>query len=202
MAIKTTEIQKHVDTVLAQLGAVEITDQATYEQAAELRRKLKQTQKVVDEKLGPIKAERYAPYKEVLDEIKRYTDVISKADGSVRQKMNAYQADQQRKAAEEERKRREAEEAKRLESAIETGREEILDRPVVTEKVAAPTAEGTYTVEVWEYEVTDVSKIKPEFLIVDEKKIGALVRSMKGSAQSILGDGVRVFSRSDVRIRT
>ena len=201
MEIETNEVQKHIDTVLAELETVEVTDQASYESAAEFLRAVKQTENTVHEVLDPQIKELYTPYKAATDERKKYLDILTKAGTQVRGKMNKYQAEQRRIAEETERKRRAEEEERRLAAAVESGREEVLDKPIVVEKVEAPKADGTYTVDVWKWELKDISQVDPRFLIVDEKAVGQLVRSMKGKAQEMVGVGIRVYAEAEVRVK-
>lgn len=60
---------------------------------------------------------------------------------------------------------------------------------IETAKVA-----GTNMRDVWKFEVTDLSKINPQFLMADETKIGKIVQSLKGDAVGVVGAGLRVFS--------
>lgn len=78
--------------------------------------------------------------------------------------------------------------ATNLESQAQT-----IVAPVIQRE--APRVAGLQMREVWEFTIVDASKINAQFLMPDEKKIGQLVRNMKGDAQAILGDGVRVTSR-------
>jgi hypothetical protein len=59
----------------------------------------------------------------------------------------------------------------------------------------APKVAGLQMRDVWEFEIVDASKIPAAFLMPDEKKIGQLVRNLKGDAAAILGAGVKVTSR-------
>ena len=57
---------------------------------------------------------------------------------------------------------------------------------------------GTISRETWHFEVTDASKIPLEFMTVDERAIGAMVRSRKGATNI---PGVRVWSTTNVTAR-
>jgi hypothetical protein len=207
---KTKDLQKTVDTVLAELQHAKVTDQESLESANKLLVTCKQTIKYVEEhydadltaaqeKKKAAEAERKA----VVAEIDRFRVPLTKAESMVKRQMSEYLREQERIRQETERKRREEEEAKRIDAAIETGREEVLDKPIAVEKSPEPElAKGTYTTTVWKYEIVDKQKINPDYLIPDEKSIGSLVRTQKEKAQAILGDGVRVYSDIDVRARS
>lgn len=49
--------------------------------------------------------------------------------------------------------------------------------------------------DVWEFEVTDLSKINAAFLMADEVKIGRIVQSLKADAVGVVGAGIKVTSR-------
>lgn len=205
-----TQLQKSVESVISAMELITIENQEQLTEANEFVKKCKVTAKEVEaffsddlsaaqEKKKAAEAERKA----VSEKIKFFTDKLDKAERAIKNKMSAYLTEQERIRREEEAKKRAEEEARRIETAIETGHEEILDRPVAIVKEPEPElAQGTYTVDVWEYEIIDKTKINAEFLIPDEKGIGATVRSMKERAQSIVGPGVKVTCRKDIRTRT
>lgn len=68
--------------------------------------------------------------------------------------------------------------------------------PIATQ--AAPKVSGVSTREVWKFEITDPSKINPEFMVPDEVKMRKLVLAMKGEASALLGAGVRVYSEKQL----
>ena len=116
-------------------------------------------------------------------------------------------------AAEEERKRRKAaqkaqEEARQREESrlIEEARlaaaegksdvaEAILEEAVNVEAPAVvlpstvPQVAGVSFRSVWGWTLNDVTKLKPEFLTPKDKEIGALVRSMYKTAETLVGAG-------------
>lgn len=207
---ESKDLQKTVDTVLANLQQAKVTDQASLDEANKLLVTCKQTIKTVEdhysadlEAAQEEKRAAEAKRKAVVGEIDRFRVPLTKAERMVKGQMSEYLREQERQRQEAERKRREAEENRRIDAAINTGREEVLDKPIAVEKEPEPElAKGTYTTKVWKYEIIDKQKINPEFLIPDEKAIGATVRSMKDRAQAVLGDGVRVYSDIDVRARS
>ena len=207
---KTTDIakvEKDVEATLA-LELTAIRSQEDYTEAGAFLVKVKQTAKIVEaafraeldaalEKKRAAEADR----KTVMDKIKFFTDKLDHAERQVKNVMSGFVMAEERRRVEAETARRKEEEERRLQTAIDTGNEEILEKPVAVKKETAPTAKGTYTVEVWEYQIADVSRINPDYLIPDEKAIGALVRSQKERAAKILGPGVNVIRRKDVRVR-
>jgi hypothetical protein len=68
--------------------------------------------------------------------------------------------------------------------------EPIAAAPVVVEKLT-PKAQ-TVTRTVWTYEVTDPALVPREYLMLDDSKIGGVIRATKGSVQI---PGIRAVSR-------
>ena len=106
--------------------------------------------------------------------------------------------------AEEARQREEArllEEARQLEAqGDKQAAEEVFEEavnvvaPVIVLPSTVPQIQGTSFRSVWKWELKDKSKLKPEFIIADEKGIGATVRAMHNTAEMICGTGaIRVF---------
>ena len=69
---------------------------------------------------------------------------------------------------------------------------EILNKPVlapVIPNAEAPKAKGIAARKTFRYEILDPSKLRPEFLIPDERKIADLVRKMGKESEAIVGKG-------------
>ena len=202
MSEDSKELQKHVEQVLAEMSTINIANQNQYEDAAGFLKKVKQTTKMVKDYYEPERKRTHEAYKTVTDAIKSFTDSLTKAEKTVKSAMGVYFNEQERIRREEEEIRRREEEEKKLLEAIETGDEDLLDKPIVeVYKEEPPQVNGTYTVEVWKFEIKDVSKINPDFMLPDEKAIRNLVKSKKGEAAKILGEGVKVYSEKDIRSR-
>ena len=87
----------------------------------------------------------------------------------------------------------------------QTGRqeeaEELLNQPSFVAPVQAQTApkiEGVATVDTWKFYVENPAQVPREYLIPDEKKIGQIVRAMKGAMQI---PGVKIWVEKTPRIR-
>lgn len=74
--------------------------------------------------------------------------------------------------------------------------EALLVEPVTVAPVPVepptPKVEGVSYREVWEFEIVNEALIPREYLVPDLKRIGGVIRAMKGSAQI---PGVRAYSR-------
>jgi hypothetical protein len=197
------DIKKTVDTVLAEMKTITIIDQESYEAGAEFLKKIKATTKIVEAEYEYEKKATYDAYKEVLAEIKAFTDPLSEAEKTIKGIMQKYVAAETKRKEEAAEKARRMIEEDRLEKAIATGDESRLERPIDLGKgfTAPPKAAGTYTVDTWKYEITDPAKINSEFMIPDEAAIRRTVQTMKDKAQSLVGEGVRVYCEREIRVR-
>jgi hypothetical protein len=161
-------------------------------------------------------------YSDEQDRIRREEERKAQAAADAeRRRLQAIADEAARKAREEtERLRREAEaaaaagraeeaaklaaRATRVEEVGAAKSEAFAERAatVVAEPVAAaappPKVTGVNTRTIWKFEIVDPSKVNAAFLMIDEKKIGATVRAMKGSARDVVGPGVRIWEERDI----
>lgn len=204
MTEDTQELKQTVDGIIAEMATIRIEDETTAIQAGEFLKKNKETQKFVKDYFEDARAATYKAYKEVTDNISFFVKKLQQAETAVKRKISDYQMEQERIRREEERRlaeeARKREEERRLAQAIETGDEEILEKPVEVPqvKIEEPRKmDGVSFVEKWTYQIEDVSQIPREFLIPDEKKIRSYVTSMKEKAKI---PGVRIYADKTVRV--
>lgn len=132
--------------------------------------------------------------------------------------------ERERFAAEEERKRRQAalaaqeearkaEEARLLAEAQQAAAEgdsvaaaaiieeaATVEAPPVVLPSTVPDVQGTNFFTYWNWELKDRTKLKDEFVKVDEVAIGKIVRSMHKSAEKICGEGgIRVWDEQRIK---
>lgn len=65
-----------------------------------------------------------------------------------------------------------------------------------------PKFHGVSTSQVWDFEITDPSKINPAFLMPDVEKIRRQVTALKKDAGPLIGEGIRIFPKKQVSGRT
>lgn len=82
----------------------------------------------------------------------------------------------------------------KVEKAVEFEQRAAAVVPAAIQR-EAPKVAGIVTKEVWKFEVTDPAAVPREYLSVDEKKIGGVVRSLKGDTNIA---GVRVWSEKSI----
>lgn len=200
-----TEVETRALSVPNQARAISITDNATYEKAAEILLVIKDIRKEISDTFTPIKRKMDAAKKEVLDQEKRADIPLQEAEGIIKPKIADYLAEQERiRKAEEDRLRAIAEkeeeerrliEAMELEAAGETeAAEEVISEPVyvpppVVEKIV-PKIAGIVEKRTWTFEITDDSKLPRQYLVPDEKAIRAAVTSLKDRCNI---PGVKVY---------
>lgn len=83
--------------------------------------------------------------------------------------------------------------AENIETRVEAKVEALTQQAatIVAPIVEAPQlkAEGRKSRMVWKWELIDINRVDRKFLMLDESKVNALVRSMKSEAGAILGEG-------------
>lgn len=205
-----TTVRRDVALILDEMDSLAVADADQAAAAADFLTRLKTTQKLVADHFEPRRKDAYAEYQAVLKERDELTKPLETAEKAVKKMLGAYQMEQERKRREaeaearrrEEAKRREEEE-RRLAEAIETGKEEILERPVVVAAEAPSEPEpqkldGISYREVWRFEIEDQFKLPRTFLQPDVRMIDDYVRREKSNGSI---PGVRIYSEKVVAAR-
>lgn len=194
---------EEVSLVEQNASSVIVHDNASYEQAAQITKSLKQMQKKVKDYWEPLRVSAKKTYDDVLGKKKKMLDPLEQAEKILKGKMATYMAQQ-------ERERREREEAARRAAQAETDRKlaeaaaleqqgdamgaemamaeaEVYDDASVGITVAskAPKVEGVSTSKVWKITSIDPSKVPVEIAgmvirPVDEKVVLNLIKATKG----------------------
>lgn len=148
----------------------------------------------------------------------RVIDPITQAIKLAKETMGTYQNRRRREieaaqAAIEAEARRKADEEKLAQAVVleQSGNKEaaeiVMAAPAVVQipkaamaAVAMPKLANTATRENWMFKLVDptLASIPLQFLMLDESKVGKLVKSLKGDAQAILGAGILVYSEEGV----
>jgi len=188
-------------------------DDSNYRAATEQTQALKSVVDEITELFEPFAAGLFKAHRTVT---KLRGDNLAAAEGEVKR----LKTEREGFAAEQERMRREAaqkaqqeayerEQARLMEEArqaAQTGNaaaaEEILEEAVNLEVApvvlpsTVPTISGTSFRTAWDWELKDFTKLKPEFVRVDEVAIGKIVRSMHQAAETLVGAGaIKVTER-------
>ncbi len=201
---ETKDVVVASDTLASHYEGFTVLNEIGYRDAAEDLKIIKEQQKALEEQRFAITRPMDESKRRVLDFFRPFADRLADAERHIKAAMLEWKKAEDARVREEQRKAREKaerEEAKlrkQAEAAEEKGRdaraETLHDRAdaVVPEPVApAPTkVKGISTRTVWKFEITDPSQVPDEYKTIDEKKIGGVVRALKGDAKI---PGVRVY---------
>jgi hypothetical protein len=208
--MEQNEIVERALTIPDRAKAITIQSNDDYIRAGEILLTIKELRKEINSFFDPICAKAFEAHKEAVAQKKRADAPLVEAEGIIKPRIAAWNAEQERiRKAEEDRLREEArkqEEERRLEDAIlaeQSGNKEeaaaIMDTPVQAPVVVVPKSvpkvAGVAMTKQWKFRITDANKIPRQYLTVDEQKIGAIVRALKDQANI---PGVEVFSVDSV----
>lgn len=199
--------------LVAQAQAVKITDDASYQSAANLLTAVAALKKRVTEEIAPSKKSAHETHKRISDLEKRMLEAPTRAEQIIKTAMGDWVQTETRRRAQEaavaQEAVRKAQEDERLALAEQLDRggmkaeaEAILDAPIATPAVVATKvqAAGVSAATRYTFEVVDPAKVKREYCVPDEKAIGALVRSLGPRAAAMVG-GIVVRPVVDIRAR-
>lgn len=187
-----------------------INDATTLAVAADFLMEIKRRRKQWAEFNKPAKQKLDALKRELLDRERQIDEPLDRAENEIlKPAMAKFQQEQEQiRRATEYRLREEArkrEEDARLQEAQELNQngqsqlaEAVLEAPVVVAPVVIPKMEtpaGVSYRDVWKFEIVDPNAVPREYLIVDEKKIGGVVRAMKNETRIA---GIRVYKETTV----
>lgn len=152
-----TILNRDVEEVLSELASWEgdIRNAADYEETAIFLQRVKGLMKKVAEYYEADRKRQYEIYQAVLWEINSVTKPLSQAEASMKTAITRYHKTISNKIAE---------------GADST---EIMAS-------AFPDVKGLSLVETWSHKVVDEAAVPREYLTVDEKKVAAEVKRMKG----------------------
>jgi len=126
------------------------------------------------------------------------------------QRAAAATTDEDRANAEKEQKRLKLEQlraANRAEQAAEQSVERVEQiettaiEPLFVPQTEVTKAKGIAQRKVAKYRINDLSKINANFMVPDEKAIGAMVRSMGTNAKKVIGEGIEIWLEDDLTVR-
>ncbi len=183
--------------LIATAESIQVRDQATFTQAADFLRAVKQHLKRIGEVLDPIIQAAHQAHKTATEQRRKLEAGPKAAEDTIKRSMGNYEAAQRReKALSEARAAQEAAilaepHAKAAEAAIQAGRPVPPPVPIVVPavQVEVPKADGVSFRDHWTWVVTDkvaliaavaAGKLAPDVLDVNSRVMGDMVRSMKG----------------------
>ncbi len=200
-------VKKKVSQFLTEAKAVEITDEDDYQYAAELLIQEKTIYKYVEKTYEETKKSLNEAKANLMKLIRTDTDPLNQAEGIIKEKMGVWYTEQERLRAETRRKieakLRKQEEERRLNEAVETGDESVLEEPIIvsTPQVQeAPKVKGISFTEIVKFKIVDSSKVPfPDYWKLDEEKIGKVARATKGEIKI---EGVEIWKEKSIGARS
>jgi len=185
-------------------GEITVNDATAYKQADAQVKALKSVNEQFSEIIDPYVDKAFKLHRALTAIRKSYTQDAQTVITRLNSEMTAFYQESERlkreiaeREAEEARKREQerllAEAAALADQGDKKASEEVLEEavnvqaPAVVIQKTAPQVEGESYRSVWKFEILDKTLLKPEFLIPDEKAIGAVVKSMHLGALTLLG---------------
>ncbi len=169
------QMKKDSDAWIQVIDGFQIENAEHAQMASECLKELKDKLDMVEETRTSITKPLLEAKRKVDALFKPVTTSLKASLDTVRVKLGRYTAEQR-------------DEAQRL--LAEASQSEPEEAAALVAASNRAQAEAPSVREVWRFEVEDVSKLPAQFLVPDEKAIGAVVRSQKGNAKI---PGVRVF---------
>lgn len=201
--------------LVRQAEGLAVQDDATYQAAGELYQVCRQFLREIDDTFRPIKRKMDAAKREVLTQEKKLRKPVERAESLLKLNMRGYlervEAEERKRqelVAAEAKRRAEEEALARAAKLEEEGRaaeaEAVLDHvepaAVPVSAPPAPQSDAVSVRRLTKWRVVDASKINRDFLVPDEKAIGALVRSRGEDAAEIVG-GIEVYQEASFAAR-
>lgn len=174
---------------------------------SQLKKQVEQTKKDAVADLKEMIKVTEAPYKTLLEEIK-------KLDGMLRKKLLAYQSEKRRLEAErqERERQRQIEEMQKqqieyatkgeIENAEAVGKAvEVVEAKPIVAKSTVKSLDATSSIRInWKYEITDPDAVPRELCEPAPGKINAMVKKLKEKAIDKY-PGIRVYQEESIAIR-
>lgn len=188
-----------VNQINLEVSQISINTPETYDRGTVLLKEIKSTQKKLDELRKSWTKPLDESKKGIMNFFRPMMEILSSSESSVKSKILIFRQEQQRIRAEKEARLREQarKEQEKLERAAERkaqrleengkleAAEEIretvpeVSMPVLENEI--PKAKGISTRDVWKFQIVNSDKVPDEYKMVDEKKVGAVVRATKGA---------------------
>lgn len=184
MSSEIVPLQHYAESVDETLSGVEgIETRDEFLAYSDLLRDIKTRRKIIDEEREKV----LKPQREAMKASRALFDKIDEQYAQAEERLKTLLADFQRTEQERERKA--------LAEALESDNARAL---VNLAAQAAPVAQGITMRTVYGFLVTDPDKVPDEYWVLDEKKIGAVVRASKGTAKI---PGIEVTQSTSVGAR-
>lgn len=209
----TTELESMTRTAIVRAKDFAIISNGDLQEAGETLRNIKTLRTRLEDAFRPTIKAAHRTHKEAIAALGKLDAVPAEAERIIKKKVGTYQAEQerirqaeeirQRELARKEEEQRQLEEAARLDAEGHTeAAEEVFERPVEAPPVVIPSTvpkvDGVSTRQVTKFRIVDPYKIPLQYMIPNEKAIGAHGRNL-GSQASM--PGVEFYQEDVVSVR-
>lgn len=182
------QVQLDTSMLLEAAEALKIRTDADDVAAKELLAQVKTARKRVDDMRKRWTQPLNESLKRINGDFRKISDPIAEAERLLRDKVATYYTRKQEQA--EKRTQR------AIERAVERGEAPVLPASAQPQRVTHTDAGTVSFREVWSFEITDPAQVPDEYKVIDEKKIGAVV---KAGVRSI--PGVHIFAERKAVVR-
>lgn len=185
---RTGDVSAKGQELLDQVKRAEVTTAEDAEKMTDLVKYAKQQKTKSEEARKALVKPLNDHVKFINNEFKTAQEPLTEVERIGRDKLNAFQREQDRIAREESERRRREEEEQRLKEAEEAQAagdeekvEETLSRDLPEEKPKTTPTRGNFgsssTRRVWKHKLVDLSKVPDEYKMLDERKVKDAIRN-------------------------
>jgi len=200
-------VEQKVDQFLTEAKAIEIVDDDIYQYAGELLDQEKAIYKFVEKTYEKTKKALNKAKAELMELIHLHIDPLDEAEKILKSKRSVWHVAQEEIRRKErirvEAELRKQEEERRLDEAIETGDDSILEEPIFIPAVPVreiPKEKGHSFRDDWKSKVVNPALVPfPAYWVIDEKKIEKVVKATKGA---VTIPGVKIWKEEIEAVRS
>lgn len=212
--VKTDEIDRQGVQAIESAKEINIQTSEQYLDATTFLKSLKGLRARIEDTFRPVIDAAHNAHKKAIAAMKKHSDPVDQAESIVKHKVAGYLAAEEKKRQEQEAKARaeakkkaDDEALRRAEDLQKQGKtaqaEQVLNTPTTPAPVilakTTPDVQGVSTRKVWKFRIIDANLIPREYMTVDEKKIGGVVRALKDATNI---PGVEVYAEDTVAVRS
>lgn len=211
----TTAIQAETAVAVQSTQALTVVDAATYTEAGERLKFLRGAARKVEDWFKPLVDAAHKAHRELTTRRGETLRPVEAECTRLTVEMSRWKGEQDRlareRAAQQAREEQELARSVALEEAVTLEAQGMPEEaaavveqaiaapaPVIPIAQAAPKVDGISHRETWKFDIVDASLIPREYLSIDEKKLGAVVRALKGSTRIA---GIRVYPEQTTVVR-
>ena len=198
--ISVDELKSELAPVVQRAGSIVVRSPEQYTGASDFLKAVKAAQKKVAEFFAPLKTKAHEAHKAITTSESTTLKPLIDAERTIKDKMIAYDTEQeqirqeaqrklQAEADAKARKEREALEKKAASMKTPEKQQEYMEAaaavaaPVVVVASTTPVIAGQSIKKVWKAFVKDVKVVPREFMVVNESALQAFARATKGAVQ-------------------